>query len=795
MSKIYFLFFILFFILPNKLFSQVNICGQITDKNNKSIEFLEIQLQNKDSIIVKSELTNIEGKFTVIADKGEYLLLVKQIGKIIQKQKINANQDINIGAIHISENLQQLKEVTVISKKNLIEKKVDRLVFNIENSISASGGDAIDALKITPSIIVQDDAIYKIGKGQMSVMIDDRLIKLDGEDLINFLKTIQADNIKSIEVVNTPPSKFDADGNSGIVNIILKKVKKNDLFKASINSSYEQRTYATGSVGGNIISQIKKFNIYSNLNYKDGSYKINENRLFYYPIQLWEEKNIQRAFNTILSGRIGLDYKQDENTEFGTLYMGSYSRPLNKENNNTKIYDNQNQITDFYTKTIAERNKKDNFHSINAHYKKTIDTLGKSITANFDYFITNQETKRSFNNESFINNNYIFINAFTNGNQEIKITTSNIDVELPYSKIKYTFGAKASFIYTDNDFNFYNVSTGQNIIDTNQSNRFNYTENTQAIYLDVEKKIKKWEFKIGLRAENTQTKGYSENLNQSNTNNYFKIYPTIYTTYTANDKNVFSLDYTRRVGRPSYYMSNPFRTYINNFNYTEGNPFIQPEFNNTVQISHTYNDNLDTSISFMYLENGKSQITILDSNTNISKSTYLNFFKVKNYSLNINYTLKAFKWIESNNSANLSYRKTIANDLLNKQIVEQISYFVSSNNTLILNKSKTFFSSIELSYKSSQIINIIHIGEAFNANLGFRYLVLNKNLQFALNFYDLFKTNKYKSYSYSNNVEAKSNNYYDNQFFRISALYKFGNNKINVNEKKRGNESESNRAN
>lgn len=795
MTKAYLLIFLLIIILPNKISSQINISGHIKNQNNKSIELIEIQLQNKDSLIVKSELTNNEGKFTISAEKGEYQLLVKQLGKILHMQKINANQDSYIGDIQITEKQQQLLEVVITSKKKLIERKVDRLIFNVENSISASGGDAIDALKLTPGLVIENNDISIIGKGSIAVMIDDRLMQLSGDDLINFLKTIQADNIESIEVIKVPPAKYDSEGNSGIVNIKLKKVKKGDLFKAAINSSYEQKTYATGSIGGNISSQIKKISIYSNLNYKNGSIKATENRKYYYPTQLWDGKNIRREYTNSLSGRIGLDYKQNDKNEYGILYLGSLNKPSNNDVDKTEIYDNQNQLTDFYTKTNSNRNKDDYFHSFNTHYKRTIDTLGKSITANVDYLITNQETNRFFDINSFVNNEYSSLNALTNGNQNIKITTSNIDVELPYSKMKYTFGAKFSFINTNNDFKYFDISADQYILDTNQSNEFNYIENTQALYFSVEKKIKKWEFQVGLRGENTQTKGYSKNLDVTNTNKYFKLFPTVYTTFTANEKNVFSLDYSRRVGRPSYNMTNPFRTYISNFSYIEGNPFIQPEFNNNIELSHTYNNNLNTSLSYSYLEDGKSQIQLLDPATNISKSTYLNFFKVFNYSLGLNYTLKKWRWLESNNSANLSHRKTIANELLNNQIVEQTSYFISSNNTFILNKSKTFFSSLELSYRSAQIINIFHIGETFNTNVGFKYIVLNKNLQFTLNFYDLFRTNKYKSYSYSNGVLSESKNYYDLQSFRISLLYKFGNSKINVKEKKRGNETESNRAN
>jgi Outer membrane protein beta-barrel family len=790
---------LLIFILPNGLLGQSTITGQIKDQNNKVVELIEVQLQNKDSLFEKSDLTNAEGKFSITAEKGQYKLIVKQLGKVLYKQNIIVTTPPSgaggLGVITITQNPLQLKEVVVTNRKKLIERKIDRLVFNVENSIAATGGDAVDALKVTPKLQVDDDGISIIGKGSVMVMIDDRLMKLSGDDLMNFLKTIPADNIKVIEVITTPPAKYDADGTGGLVNIKLKKVKKDDLFKASVNSSYEQRTYPTGSLGGNVVSQVKKFSIYSNINYKNGSMKTDETRQYYYPSQLWEQKNNRREYTNILSGRLGIDYKQDNKNEYGILYLGSSNKPTNNEVDNTAIYDNQNQLTNFYTKTTANRVKEDIFHSINGHYKRTIDTLGKSITANFDYLVTNQETNRNFNTNSIVNGNYNALNAYTNGNQNIKITTSNVDVELPYSKIKYTFGGKISFINTNNDFKYFDISTGQNILDNNQSNEFNYTENTQAAYFSVGGKVKKWELEFDLRGENTQTKGYSKSLNQTNTNDYFKLFPTIYIVYNANDKNVFSLEATRRIGRPSYFMSNPFKNYTSIYIYSVGNPFIQPEFNNAIELSHTYDDNLNTTLSFGYLEDGKSQIQILDPTNNISKSSFYNFFKAYRYSFDIEYTIKNWKWLESMNSVNANYRKTVANELLNNQIVEQSNYVLSSNNTITLNKSKTFFSSIELLYKSSQAINITHIDEVFITHLGFKYLVLNKNLQLTLNVYDVFKSSANKWSSYSNNVLYKFNGYYDNQFVRITALYKFGNYKINVKEKKRGNETESGRTN
>ena len=148
---------IILFLFPIFCLSQVKIRGQIKDEKNNPVEFIEIQLQNKDSIIFKSELTSVEGKFILETEKGKYTLLVRQLGIIYHKQDIDVNQDTTLGVINIIEKTQELQEIVLTSKKKLIERKVDRLVFNVENSISATGGDALDALKVTLGLKVQND--------------------------------------------------------------------------------------------------------------------------------------------------------------------------------------------------------------------------------------------------------------------------------------------------------------------------------------------------------------------------------------------------------------------------------------------------------------------------------------------------------------------------------------------------------------------------------------------------------------------------------------------------------------
>lgn len=688
---------------------------------------------------------------------------------------------------------KQIQEVEITAKKKLIERKVDRLVFNVENSISATGGDALDALKITPSIRVQNDQISMIGKSNMAIMINDRLMQLSGESLINFLKTIPSDEIKSIEVITTPPAKYDAEGNSGIVNIKLKKIKKDDIFKASLRSSYQQSTYATGSVGSNISTQIKKTSLISSINYENGSYKVTENHKYFYPTELWNQNNKRREFNKSLSGRLGVDYQLSEKSEIGFLYLGEFDKPSNQELDNTILVNSNNNLPTGYTETIASRKINNYLHSINTHYKKDFDSLGKSISANIDYLISNQKTDRDFRTNSLIDDVFFLQSALNSGNQYIKIFTSGVDIELPFEKIKYTFGGKLSFINTDNSFDYFDT-TSFLFFDTTKSNKFKYNENIQALYASVEKKMKDWEFQFGLRGEFTQTKGYSENLDQTNKNKYFRLFPTFYISYSLNDDNIFNINYSKRIGRPDYYMANPFRVYQNQFSYVEGNPFIQPEYVHSIELSHTFKNNLSTKLNFTHLEDGKSQVEIINPSQNTSQTTYLNYFKANTFNINIDYAIKKWKWWESNNSVVFTHNYVMANESLNMQQIKTNSFYISSLNTFIFNSSKTFLASLQTSYQSPFGININKFKGIFNTNLSFKYLLLDKNMQIALIINDLFKTSKSRSSSFSNNILINNDTYYDNQFFRIAVSYKFGNRKLNVKQHETGNTEEKERA-
>jgi hypothetical protein len=770
--------------------------GTIMNQNNKPVELVEVILINKDSIALKSEFTNSNGIFEMQTEKGEYVLQARENGKIVYKQTINLMDNLDLGNIKIIENKQQLNEVVVTSKKKLIERKVDRLVFNVENSISATGGDAIDALKITPSIRVQDEQISMVGKSGLAVMVDDKIIQLTGEDLINFLKSIQSDNIKSIEVITTPPAKYEADGNSGIVNIKLKKAKL-DSWNMSVNSAYKQSTYATGTIGNSFNYQKDKLSLFSNLNYVKGAIKRTENDEIYYPTQIWITDFNKKLYSNGLNGRIGLDYNVTNKWSTGIQYLGSKNNPKTNEKDFGVISNNKTPIN-FYIITNAENIKMNLFNSLNWHNNIDIDTLGRKISTDFDYFTLSNNNNRNFATQELDKNYNQISNGFLSTNnmgiQTIKNYSGKIDFEHPLSFANLSYGIKISFTETNNELKFFDTTTGNLILNTNQSNTFNLKENIQSLYFSGDKKFgnEKWEAKIGLRMENTQTLGLSLTLNQNKKNSYLEYFPTTYLQYTYNEKHIFSLDYGRRIQRPSYSSLNPFKFYSSKYSYSEGNANLLPQFSNTIELKHAYNDFLFSSLFYLNETQGIGDVPFVDVNTNTQYFTKLNYFSFNSFGLSESYTFKRYDWWESNNELYVSYAKSkFTNNILEE--TKGLGFSVSTNNTFILNKSKTIKGAINYSYTGPQYDLLYKNEQTSSLDLSLKFSPTKNNIQIALVSQDILRSNLSYRTTYTNNLKQISSSYGDRRFFRISIVYKFGNKKVNVEKRDFGNDNEKDR--
>lgn len=353
----------------------------------------------------------------------------------------------------------------------MIERKVDRLIFNVENSVSATGGDAIDALKITPAIRVQNDAIAMVGKNKLAVMVDDRVIELAGDDLINFLKTIRVDDIKNIEVITNPPAKYDAEGNSGLVNIRLKKAKL-DMWNVSVNSSYKQSTYPTFSNGGSFNYQKKKLSFFTNINDVDGSKKGLEDETIQYAVRTWKNEYNRRVYSTVFSGRAGLDYQVSDHWAMGAQYLGSLSKPQMDQNDHTVINANNTPTIESLINSKSSDFKKLHSNAVNLHSLLNLNNAGKNISFDLDYFNLDNNINRNFQTQNSSSTNIPIINGYqsaTNlGIQDINMYSARVDLMAPLKWMTLSYGGKVYLSETNYDNQYFDTTTGAPVFQANR---------------------------------------------------------------------------------------------------------------------------------------------------------------------------------------------------------------------------------------------------------------------------------------------------------------------------------------
>jgi outer membrane receptor protein involved in Fe transport len=779
------------------LTAQTEITGSILEKKSqKPLEFAEVILLTNEASIITGVVTDAKGVFRLSAKQGEYTLQVTYVGQVLYtKNIIVAKKSINLGVIEIV-NAQELDEVVIAAKKKLIERKIDRLVFNVENSSKASEGDALEVLRVTPGVRVQNDKITMIGKSNLQVMINDKIVQLSDEDLANFLKSIASEDIKNIEVITTPPAKYEASGNSGLVNITLKQAKK-DSWNAQLKSSYRQRTYATGSVGGSFNFNKDKLSIATSFNYSDGTYYQEQDDYAYFPDGLWYTSSPINADIKRLNGRIDINYQITPKWAMGGQYLYNKTNFDVTDAPYTPVfdYDTNEIIRSLQSDGTMDLNPE--IHSINYNNEIALDTLGRKITLNLDYFTYNNPDTKTYNGVSIIQNPFSeqFYRGTNTNNQDVTNVSAKLDIEFPLDWIDLDFGGKISNSKSLNDIVFFNSGLVNNPVTSLpiSQNDFDYKEDIQAVYLSASKKINdKWNTQVGLRMEATQTSSTSNNLNFSVKNNYTKLFPTFYLSYDATEKSNFSFNYSKRIQRPSFSELNPNIYFSNPFQSIEGNAFLQPAFIDNLELTNTYK-NFVTKLYFSYEDNLFSQVPLADATTNIIRFTNENFINTNRIGLSENYTFDKISWWSSNNSLDINYSKSAFNLEEEQEDQEGVNATISTYNDFNLNADKTLLMGVNFWYSFPGINGIFDTKEASSFSLSLQYLLLNKDLNISLRGNDLFKSSAERNESRVNGVLQTARYYYDSRSFQFSVSYKFGNKDIKAKKHRTGNKDEKGR--
>ncbi len=786
---------IAFLLLPYVILAQAQITGKVTSEK-EIISFANVVLTDEENKIAGGAITDENGAFIVKVKKGNYKVTVSFIGYTNWTKNIVVEGDLSLGTIVLKDSEENLGEVVVEARKNLIVQKTDRLVFNVENNPGLSGGDALDALKVAPGLTIQNNTIGMIGKGAAGVMVDGRLLPITGDDLVNFLNSISADDIKSIEIITNPPAKYEAEGNSGLINIIYKKGARNS-WKNSTTVAYNQNEFNFFTFRNNFSYNKNRFKLSMNLSGNTGFTRGIEQTDIFYPSGTWKTDIRGKSERKDYSGRIFVDYDITDNTTIGVQYLGNVNKSGTDDKANTQIFDTSDQLQTLLQNT-GRSQPDDNNSLYNVHLVSKLDTLGRELSVDLDYFDLNSEFTRNFIAETYTpSNQFVSLDqsALNISNQNVDNYSIKVDFQHPLKAVNLSYGTKFSFIRNTSDVQFFNTITGTPVFDAALSNEFEYEENIQAVYVNASKKINdKLDVQVGLRAENTDTEGYSRTLNQTNTNSYFKLFPTVYISYRKNDNHQFVLNYGRRISRPSFRDLNPFRFYVNSNNFSEGNPFLQPSFSDNYDFTYTYKSNLRTNLFLNRTTNGFGTIftPIADITTQIV--TRQNYFEDYNFGLGESYSIKGVSWLQNNNSVYLLGSKTeFYGDVISAEEMNGFRFYVSTNNTISFSKASKF--QVNFWYSTSYKTNLFDFGEMYNLSFGYKHDFLDKALQFSLFLNDVFDTGSLNNLvSNVNNIKQNYTQNYSNRYLRLSLTYSFGNKKINVNQRGFGNDEERRRA-
>lgn len=770
------------------------ITGKVAD-NLDVVPFANVILKDNQQKIITGATTKNDGTFELKTNQGNYILEISILGYKTFSKTINIKGNLNLGTIILRENAQALNEIVVKTEKRILERKIDRLVFNVEKSIAATGGNGVDVLRVTPGVQIQNNTLSILGKGATQILINGRLSPLASDELVAFLSGLSASDIIKIEVITNPPAKYDASGNGGLINIILKKGTQNS-WKNATTISYIQNKYNFTTVTNNFFYNKNKVSFSASINANKGNFENLEGIVIEYPNNLWDIDIAGKQQTDQLSGRFLLDYTLSEKTTLGVQYLGNTTEPNIDAVTSSNIFDTDNNL-EKSLKNVAQNEVDNNNHSVNFHLISKLDTLGKQLSFDADYFTFTSDRNLDFTTEQFDvsdNSNGISSSALNISNQKIENFSSQLDIDLPLKKVNLSYGFKASFTNTNSGILFFDTLSGSPVLDSNQSTSFKYKENVLAAYFSGNTKLNdKLTLQFGLRFEDTKTTGISDDLNQENKNNYSKFFPTLFLSYAKNDNNNFNFSYGKRINRPNFRDLNPFRFYINDNSYSVGNPFLQPSFSDNFEISHLYKNKWNTGFSVNITTDGFGVFFNSDISNQDQIVTRENYFKKYTYQLQESFSLSPISWWKTQNDVRLLAHITELTKNIDADVNDGIQFYAASNHTFSLSKNTKLQANAW--YSSFHNDGLFSLGQQFHLSLGLQHSFKN-NIKLSMLFSDVLNTGSLRDYNSTvNNIDQSYRQNASSRNFRISLSYNFGNKKINVKNRIFSNNDEQRRSN
>ena len=776
------------------------ITGKVIDATlSEPLPYVTIVVKNTNGETITGSITDDNGEFKIndLPD-GKMNVSVQFIGYKTQTKEINITSDtknINLGTFVLEEEATGLDEVTVVAEVSTIEQKIDRKVVNVGKDLTTAGATASDIMNNIPSVNVdqQSGNISLRGNENVRVMVDG---KLSNVPVAQLLKQIPSTSIKQIELITNPSAKYNPEGMSGIINIILHK-NTNIGFNGNINLGVTKEINARFNSSIDMNYRNGKFNFYGNYGNNIGK-SANYGQVLRTSDDLLQEFDFGNNNKSHLY-KVGLDFYLDDKNTFSIF-------------TNQNLYDGKGTGTtditygdDTMTRQLFD-NETDNVSSqYNFAYRHDFKKDGERLDVEADYNDFSQDEKADFRfvNIDFPPNYLDFVN--TDRDQ----TTINIDYTNPLSEsTKLEAGLEARLFNSDILYN----STGQSFTEDGDivptpGTDFTYSRDIYSAYVTYGKNYEKWSYQVGLRAETVAVDNNAKQYNDDGTtedfkfeNDYFQIYPSAFFTYTPSEKNTFQLSYSRRVDRPGVDQVNPIREWSTPLISSYGNPELEPQFTNSLEVNYTRNlkkGSITAGVFYRIIEDEINRALYVDR-IDLDKTilTFDNFENTSAYGIELSSNYRPTKWWSLNASFDLYSQKSkgiseeldtaegqtpTVDDIISKKVdVDNLVWNVRMNNNFSITKDLTF--SLFGMYRGMQKGIQFERQPMYFVNTGLRYNFM-KNATVSFNYNDIFNTMKFefesdRPYPSKGEFNWESNSWY------VGLSYRFGGNKYRAVQRK-----------
>ncbi len=761
-------------LLPYFAQAQSTVSGKVKDVDGHPLDAATIILKRDNKQIA-----------TAFADLGNFILQYHENGTYVVSASLVGYEPLEISvqlpgeaiSLVMQPESKQLDEVSIAFKVPIIQRKIDRVTFNVEQSILASGGSAWEALTKAPGVQVSSSNNVTANRKNVQVYMDGKPMNLSGDELSAYLQGLPSDLVSQIEIFSNPPAKFDAAGAS-VINIITKKAKKEGL-NLSLNSSFSEGEYSSYNASSTFNYRNDKLNIYGSYGFIHRQAFVDHNPFIDYGNSFWKSINRSVSTSDNHTYRLGADYQLSENQVVGFMVSGNNRDGNTRGHTGTEITNLELRL-DSTLKTDNTSSGKTDQYAYNVNYNLKLDSGKRSLNIDVDYAPYSSGSDAFADNLSFLpdgqqtTNNF---HIFTPSKQHISIYSGKADYTYHlFGMLDVSSGIKYSSTESKNNFDYFKRESASLIPVPGNSNYFLYNEKTSAANTSISGTLGKLSVQGGLRAEYTRTSGYSVTLDVLNTRKYFKLFPTAFFQYKIDDKNELQLNYAYRIERPEYSRLNPAKRFSSPYNVYVGNPALQPSFVQNVELGYTYNKQYNVTLNYRVQQDIFTNINVQDNETKIYYGTQANLGLSRNAGIQLSATFNPAPWWDVNVLTEGYWQQEKSDFLTSSYNFNIISYYATLKHSFTIDQKTALKAELSGTFTGPGLQGIYRADHNSAIDAGIKTNVFKGKGTLRISANDIFNT-------YTNNISI---NYLDQRsaFFHhnesrnvaISVSYRLGKN-------------------